>query len=240
MREPLRLCFLALYAVGPAVAVLALLRRRLGPATARQRVGGWRWYVPAVLLPLEWLLPPALILLGPGEMQAGWPAVRLLGLALSVGGAALLVWASAALGRFLVHEAAVFRDHSLVTAGPYRSVRHPIYSGYLALLLGSGLGMLNAYLLLLWPLSLLGILVQARSEERLLELKFGPTYRRYAARTGRLVPRLGGRAATSGGRRRWPAASPPARSRSGRRGRSPPPRPGPPPAPSRRSSGCSP
>jgi protein-S-isoprenylcysteine O-methyltransferase Ste14 len=197
MHEPLRLCFLALYAVGPAVALLALLRRRLGPASPRRRVGGWRWYVPAVLLPAEWLLPPALILLGTGEMQAGWPAVRLLGLALGLAGAALLVWASAALGRFLVHEAAVFQDHTLITGGPYRFLRHPIYSGYLALLLGSGVGLLNVYLLLLWPLSLLGILVQARSEERLLELKFGPAYRRYAARTGRLLPRLGRRAATS-------------------------------------------
>jgi protein-S-isoprenylcysteine O-methyltransferase Ste14 len=197
MHEPLRLCFLALYAVGPAVAVLALLRRRRGPAAARHRAGGWRWYVPAVLLPAEWLLPPALILLGTGEMQAGWPAVRLLGLALSLGGAALLVGASVVLGRFLVHEAAVFQDHALVTAGPYRAVRHPIYSGYLALLLGSALGVQNVYLLLLWPLSLFGILVQARSEERLLESKFGPAYRRYAARTGRLLLRLGPRAATS-------------------------------------------
>jgi protein-S-isoprenylcysteine O-methyltransferase Ste14 len=212
MHESLRLCFLSLYAVGPAVALLALLRRRRGTATVGSRVGGWRWYVPAVLLPLEWLLPPALILLGAGEVQAEWLPVRLLGLALGVGGAALLVWASAVLGRFLVHEAAVFQDHALVTGGPYRSIRHPIYSGYLALLLGSGLGMLNVYLLLLWPLSLLGILVQARSEERLLEGKFGPAYRRYAGRTGRLVPRLGGGAATSAGRRRRPAASPPARS----------------------------
>jgi protein-S-isoprenylcysteine O-methyltransferase Ste14 len=190
MREPLRLCFLTLYAVGPAVALLALLRRRLGAATVGYRVGGWRWYVPAVLLPAEWLLPPALILLGPGEVQAEWPPVRLLGLAVSLGGVALLVWASVVLGRFLVHEAAVFQDHALVTGGPYRSLRHPIYSGYLALLLGSGLGMLNVYLLLLWPFSLLGILIQVGSEERLLGLKFGPTYRRYAARTGRLVPRL--------------------------------------------------
>jgi protein-S-isoprenylcysteine O-methyltransferase Ste14 len=196
MHEPLRLCFLALYAVGPAVALLALLRRRLGAATVRCRVEGWRWYVPAALLPVEWLLPPALILLGFGDIQAGWPPVRLLGLAVSLGGVALLVWASVVLGRFLVHEAAVFQDHALITGGPYRSVRHPIYSGYLALLLGSGLGMLNVYLLLLWPLSLLGILVQASSEERLLGLKFGPAYRRYAARTGQLVPRLWGRAAS--------------------------------------------
>jgi protein-S-isoprenylcysteine O-methyltransferase Ste14 len=192
MHEGLRLCFLALYAVGPAVAMLALLRRRSGGSTAQSRVEGWRWYVPPLLLPVEWLLPPALLLLGLGEMQAGWIPVRLLGLVVGLSGAAVLVWASACLGRFLVHEAAVFQDHALITSGPYRFVRHPIYSGYLALLLGSALGMLNIWLLLLWPLSLLGILIQAGSEERLLGSKFGQAYRRYAGRTGQLVPRLWG------------------------------------------------
>jgi protein-S-isoprenylcysteine O-methyltransferase Ste14 len=155
-------------------------------------VAGWRWYVPAALLPVEWGLPPALIFLGLGESQAGCLAVRLVGLAVSLCGAALLFWSAVVLGRFLVHEAAVFQDHALVTRGPYRFVRHPIYSGYLALLLGSGAGMLNVYLLLLWPFSLLGILVQANSEERLLESKFGEAYQHYAGRTGQLVPRLRG------------------------------------------------
>jgi protein-S-isoprenylcysteine O-methyltransferase Ste14 len=94
------------------------------------------------------------------------------------------------LGRFLVHEAAIFPDHTLITSGPYRFVRHPIYSGYLALLLGSGLGMLNVWLLLIWPLSFLAILIQAGAEERLLLSKFGQAYRIYASGTGCLIPRL--------------------------------------------------
>src|SRR5208282_1331123 len=119
MHEGLRLCFLVLYAVGPAVAMLALLRRRSGGSSARSRVAGWRRYVPPLMLPVEWLLPPVLLLLGLGEMQAGWIPLRLLGLAVGLGGAAVLVWASASLGRFLVHEAAILHDHALVTSGPY-------------------------------------------------------------------------------------------------------------------------
>ena len=192
MNEGLRLCFLGLYAVGPAVAMVALLRRPSGRSTTLGRVQGWRWFVPPFLLPVEWLLPPALLVLGLGEFQAGWIPVRLLGLALGLGGAAVLIWASASLGRFLVHEAVIRQDHALITNGPYRFVRHPIYSGYLALLLGSALGMLNIWLLLLWPLSLLGILIQAGSEERLLGATFGQAYRHYAGRTGQFVPRLWG------------------------------------------------
>ena len=194
MIEGLRLCCLALYAVGPVVALLALLRRGLKPATTLIRVKGWRGYVPTFLLPVEWLLPPILIFLRVGEIEAGWLSLRLTGLAVAVGGAVLLVWASFRLGRFFVHEAAIAQDHALVTSGPYQLVRHPVYSGYLALLLGSGVAALNVGLLLLWPLSLLGILVQAGSEEQLLRARFGSDYERYADRTGQLVPRLWRRA----------------------------------------------
>ena len=39
--------------------------------------------------------------------------------------------------------------------GPYRFIRHPVYAGYLALLLGSGVASLNICLWLLWPVSLI-------------------------------------------------------------------------------------
>jgi protein-S-isoprenylcysteine O-methyltransferase Ste14 len=69
-------------------------------------------------------------------------------------------------------------------------MRHPVYTGYLALLLGTGVATLNVWLLALWPVSLAGILVQAGSEERVLGARFGPAYERYVNRTGQLVPRL--------------------------------------------------
>lgn len=188
MTEALRLLSLALFAVGPVVAVLALLCRRLKPSATLQRIKGWRWYVPLALLPVEWLLPPALIALRFGALGAGWQPLRLAGLAVGLTGAVLLAWASVLLGRLLMHEAAIREDHALVMSGPFRLVRHPVYTGYLALLLGSGVASLNVYVLLLWPVSLLGILVQAASEEQLLGARFGRAYESYAGRTGRLVP----------------------------------------------------
>src|SRR5262249_39571210 len=93
-----------------------------------------------------------------------------------------------------IHEAAVRVDHVLIERGPYRFVRHPVYAGYLALLLGSGVASLNVCLLLIWPVSLLGILIQAASEEQLLRARFGQDYERYIGRIGRLVPCFKGRA----------------------------------------------
>jgi protein-S-isoprenylcysteine O-methyltransferase Ste14 len=196
MSEGLRLSSLALFAVGPLVAVLALLRRGFKPSAALYRVEGWRWHVPTVLLPVEWLLPPALIAFRVGEAEAGWVPVRLVGLAVGLTGAVLLAWASVLLGRFMVHGAAVREDHALVAGGPYRFIRHPVYAGYLALLLGAGVAALNVWVLLLWPLSLLGILIQVASEEQLLGARFGRDYERYVGRTGRLVPRFRRRAAS--------------------------------------------
>ena len=83
--------------------MLALLRRRITPSPTLTRIKGWRWYVPVVLLPVEWLLPPALIALRVGEIEMGWLPVRVVGLAVGVAGAVLLVWASVLLGRLLMH-----------------------------------------------------------------------------------------------------------------------------------------
>jgi protein-S-isoprenylcysteine O-methyltransferase Ste14 len=190
MNEWLRLVCLSIFGIGPGVAFLALLRRLLQPSAKVARLTGLRGYLPAFLIPVEWVLPPVLIFLGIGEIEVGWLPIRLVGLAVSLGGALFLAWAAISLGRFLVHDAAILEGHALVTGGPYRLVRHPVYTGFLAMLLGAGVATLNAWVLLIWPVSLLGILVQAKSEERVLSARFYQEYAHYAAMTGLLVPRF--------------------------------------------------
>ncbi len=63
----------------------------------------------------------------------------------------------------------------------------------MALWLGAALGTLNWLLLALWPLLLAGVFISSRDEEELLREKFGTTYETYAARTGRLIPKVWGR-----------------------------------------------
>src|SRR5258707_12117141 len=129
MSEGLRLSSLALFAVGPVVAVLALLRRGFKPSVTLYRVRGWRWYVPAVLLPAEWLLPPALIAFRVGEIEAGCLPVRVVGLAVGLAGAVGVVWGSALVGRVLMHEAAVPEEHALLASGPERVAPPPAHPG---------------------------------------------------------------------------------------------------------------
>jgi len=78
-----------------------------------------------------------------------------------------------------------------VTSGPFRYVRHPVYSAVVALQLAAALGTVNWLLLAIWPLLVAAMrLVPIPREEKLLREKFGEAYLDYAARTGRLFPRL--------------------------------------------------
>ena len=190
MAEALRLFFLAFYAISVVVLILRVLPLAFRSAPAERRAEGIDLYLPIILLPVGFLIPPAAMLARVGELNAGWPAVRLAGLLLGVYAAVILPWSAATLGRFLVPQARVSHDHQLVVAGPFRFLRHPAYSGDLALWLGSALATLNVLLLVLWPLYVLGATMQARVEDGLLEAKFGGEYRRYAARVGRFLPRL--------------------------------------------------
>lgn len=82
----------------------------------------------------------------------------------------------------------------LVTWGPYRYVRHPLYSGSVLFALGTCLvlGSLTAALVLC--LFLLWFYLPAlRTEEQFLAVRFGPEWDAYRQRTGMLVPRLGTR-----------------------------------------------
>ena len=75
----------------------------------------------------------------------------------------------------------------LVTRGPYRLVRHPVYLGELAASLGLVLGAPTAWNLTAAGVMLVAQLVRMRLEERALEGAF-PEYAAYAARTPRIVP----------------------------------------------------
>jgi protein-S-isoprenylcysteine O-methyltransferase Ste14 len=189
MASELRGYFIGFYAIGAAVLVMVALTSLGRGEAVEKRPAGLRAYLP-VLAPLNWFAPPLLMASGIGELPFDWPLVRLTGFTASFYALAMLLWAPSALGRFLVPRAVIFRDHELVTSGPYRFVRHPIYSGVVTLWLAAGLGTLNVVLLGLWPLITYAFSIQAGIEEGLLGSKFGSSYEDYVASTGRLAPRL--------------------------------------------------
>jgi protein-S-isoprenylcysteine O-methyltransferase Ste14 len=102
-----------------------------------------------------------------------------------------LYWVFTSIGRNISETYLTKRDHVLVTHGPYRWIRHPLYSftivGFLSLaIVASNWFMLAMSLLAIVALSLFVI---PKEEAELLE-KFGSEYRSYMKRTGRLAPRI--------------------------------------------------
>ncbi len=102
----------------------------------------------------------------------------------------LVAAAQRALGRNVSPTVMTHDDHRLVTTGPYRWVRNPLYSA--GAVIFTGLGLLAASWFLLAAAALALVLVRLRlpAEEAELEARFGEAYRDYARRTGRFLPRL--------------------------------------------------
>ena len=102
----------------------------------------------------------------------------------------LLFWTFHSLGKNLTDTVVTRREHTLVTHGPYRWVRHPFYD--VVFLWGLSLSLLTAN----WLLALLGfsafamMVVRTRIEEEKLVERFGDDYRSYMERTGRFLPRV--------------------------------------------------
>jgi protein-S-isoprenylcysteine O-methyltransferase Ste14 len=181
--------FLALYAQGIIGFLGNVLRIRRERPAFEQQIGP----LPEVGAFVAWFVPPLILLSGIGKMAIDQPILRALGVGLSLYALIVVAWTIRTLGRLLIPGLAVFRDHVLVTSGPFRWLRHPLYSGGLALWLGAALGTLNWLLLALWPLFVAAILRELPTEEGMLRAKFGAAFEAYAAQTGRLLPRLRGR-----------------------------------------------
>ena len=79
-------------------------------------------------------------------------------------------------------------DHKLVTSGPYRRIRHPMYTVLIMYLLSWVLVSANLLFLIYYVLAILLTIMRIPKEERILLEKFGEEYRAYMKRTGRLLP----------------------------------------------------
>jgi protein-S-isoprenylcysteine O-methyltransferase Ste14 len=101
------------------------------------------------------------------------------------------LWVFTSIGRNVSETVLTKRDHALVTTGPYRWIRHPLYTTGAVLLLAIGLMAANWFILLFALLAIVSLrLAVIPLEERELVNKFGDDYRRYMARTGGLWPRV--------------------------------------------------
>jgi protein-S-isoprenylcysteine O-methyltransferase Ste14 len=161
-----------------------LYNRRDAPPVAQRSDRRW-FLVPIAAAAILTQIPPA-----------AWSPITICDPRLQWGGAFLLIMGTAfavrarfALGAMWSSTPLRRAGHELRTTGPYALTRHPIYTGIVAMLLGSalidGLGILVPFA----GAAIAGLAMKIRAEERLMRSEFGEEYDRYARRVPALIPR---------------------------------------------------
>jgi protein-S-isoprenylcysteine O-methyltransferase Ste14 len=186
--SPVLVSFMSLASIVTFMVVAQLARARAvgrrGATVARSE--GFARYIAYFVF-----VPYIVIVARPGPEIDLPEAVRWVGFLLIWPGVAFAIWAIVTLGRHYDLVPEVHQDHELVRAGPYRFVRHPIYTGLAihfagACLATGNLLLIAGTLLVTFP----ALYLRAQAEERLLRDQFGAAYDDYAREVGMLVPLL--------------------------------------------------
>lgn len=148
-----------------------------------------------------WLpLAIAIALIGPGDwfgsswlharMYPASAAIAVLGALLTMLGVAFACWARYVLGRNWSSVVQVKQDHELIQSGPYRWVRHPIYTGLLLAFLGTAMAIGEWRGLVCVAIVAVSFWFKLKLEERWMRDNFGVAYESYMQRTKALIPGL--------------------------------------------------
>lgn len=102
----------------------------------------------------------------------------------------LIYWVFSSLGKNVTPTVVTRQEHTLVTHGPYRWVRHPLYTVAFLLFVGLSLLAANWFIALVLVLGIIPISMRTPLEEDRLVERFGDEYRAYMQHTGRYLPRF--------------------------------------------------
>lgn len=117
--------------------------------------------------------------------------LRWFGAGLIFAGDLLFIWSHRALGRNWSLFLEIRKGHALVTEGPYRFIRHPMYAAIFLTSIGTSILSANWLVTLAHMLSVISMyLVRVSDEEEMMIEQFGDKYRKYMERTERLIPKL--------------------------------------------------
>ncbi len=130
-------------------------------------------------------------LLHVSERSRLWPHSLALGIlcdCVVLAGAAFTVWARITLGRNWSAEVTFKQDHELIESGPYALARHPIYTGLIAMGLGTAIAYGQAFGFALFAALCGGLWWKAKQEERIMSAHFPEAYAMYRTRVRAIIP----------------------------------------------------
>jgi protein-S-isoprenylcysteine O-methyltransferase Ste14 len=126
------------------------------------------------------------------ELRLDFPVfIKWLGLFILALSVFLLSWVHVSLGNNFSRTLKIKDQHKLVTHGPYRCIRHPMYSAFILIWVGFFLLSSNALIGLAGLAYISVIVIRISKEEKMLRDHFQEEYENYIQQTGRLLPRLG-------------------------------------------------
>lgn len=146
-----------------------------------------------MLFPI-WVTALILYILYPAWMT--WAALpfpawlRWMGVSLGIISLLLFIWAQHILGKYYSPQLEIKESHSLVTNGPYRWIRHPMYSAYFLFLIAIAIVPANLLIAVINSIWLARLYARIGREEQMMMDQFGDEYRTYMQNTGRLYPRF--------------------------------------------------
>lgn len=117
-------------------------------------------------------------------------SIMAIGVTLTAAGVALAIWARWRLGANWSSAVTIRQQHELICTGPYRWMRHPIYTGILLGLAGTALVVGEVRGLVGLALAAAAFYRKARKEETWLNQEFGASFEAHAKRTGMFLPRF--------------------------------------------------
>lgn len=180
-----------------AIGISSYFRRkadRESGETISRKVDGTAMMTVIRLGGLILWLSPFVYLINPAWMdwsRIGLPdSVRWLGVGLGVLCIVGIYWLFSSIGSGITPTSATRRQHTLVTSGPYRWVRHPLYTLGSSMFVSFGMMADNWFIALLGILTFIAMAIRTPKEEANLVTKFGDEYRDYMKRTGRFLPKF--------------------------------------------------
>ena len=170
-----------------AAVVYWILSARGNKATAFRTNPRWRIFA-LVILGLMFVLFERFPTYFYRPLYLPTESLQLVGVAGCAVGVGFAIWARRTLGTNWSGNPTIKEGHELIQAGPYRLVRHPIYTGILVGILGTGIGSGRVFNVYVLGAALVGFWIKLRIEEGLMLRQFPQAYPEYRKRTKALFP----------------------------------------------------
>jgi protein-S-isoprenylcysteine O-methyltransferase Ste14 len=188
LSEPGQIVFYTVLVVAFAIqlGIISIIRKRAPPLKTKSESKLSNPRIWGLNIPLGIAI---MLLFGYSEIGSLPDWSFYLGLSIGILGYALVYWGYWTLGEYFSAEVAIYQGQELVERGPYRFVRHPVYSGIFLAVIGGGFAVQSwAAVVLLVIMYAILFRYRIAAEEKVLISEFGEQYQSYSKRVKRLIP----------------------------------------------------